>query len=450
MSGNISYELNKQLAALAGVTSIKDLQKSMEKDPESSSLAKACFKSEFKETATDFVVSCDLQNANLTEGDFQAKIVDNKIEFTYQANLEPSEGTADSENAQKIEMGKTIIDLTFPGEIVNVIENKKGLVTLIGKNKAQIAGNVSEPFDIKITSNCGVSCGVSMREIASAFREAPKNFSGVIKENLRFTKKNSPYVVKKSIQIPKDKIVYVEPGVTFQSNFPKNGNWENSHTFYLKGKIYFDGTREKPIKLLGKPKVHILTYFAPEGASVTAFNLNVVGGGNFTTNAGEEGYANLKIYDSIFDGLTDYWHIWYPKGENELVRNQFINTGFMDIGFGDDEGSTFKVINNVFKGMPKGSTDNPICWIRNWAAYNSTLVVSGNDFSAAKGPVLCLPAGYDSATIDGSGNYWGTISIKEIKKRVIDSEDSLKYLAEIKVDNPLSKRPVEVSNLRKS
>ena len=368
---------------------------------------------------------------------------------THIKDAEESKTKDGDDSTQIAEFGKTRLVINFPGEIKQVVENKKGLVSIVGKNQAIISGSGTEKFDIRLIASCSGVCGQTMKEMASKFREAPKNFSGRVTENLRFSKKNSPYLVKRSIEIPKGKVVYVEPGVVFRSQFPKNISWDKSSTFFLQGEIYFDGTKEQPINLLGAPNIHVLTSFAQIGAKLTAYNLNVIGGSTFTSNSGQEGYVNFKIYDSVFDGLTSYWYIWYPWGPNEILRNQFINTGFLDVGFSADENTSFLIKNNLFIGSPKKSSEPPTCWIRSWASYNAKLQVSENDFSQSKSPAVCVKEGYDSAEISATNNFWGTVSEVEIKKKVIDGEDGLRYLSIIDVSSPLAKRPEAISTLRK-
>ena len=448
VNGNLTYAIDRQLASLAGVRTLAELQKEAATQDELKSI---CTTFKWSENVSEYVGSCDLRNVSLKEGDLQVKVDKESIEFSYKSNLDSEDSNAKDSNGstQISDFGTTRLVINFPGEIKQVFENKKGLVALVGKNQAIISGSGTEKFDIRLVASCAGTCGQSVKEIASKYKEAPKNFAGMVSENLRFTKKNSPYTVKKTIEIPRGKSVYVEPGVVFRSQFPKNTSWNKSATFFLQGEIYFDGTKEQPINLLGAPNIHFLTSFAPVGAKLTAYNLNVVGGSTFTSNAGQEGYVNFRIYDSVFDGLSSYWYVWYPWGQNEIARNQFINTGFLDVGFRSDEGTTFSVTNNLFVGTPKKAPDGPTCWIRSWASYGAKLQVSENDFSQSKSPAVCVGEGYDSAAINASRNFWGTVTESEIKKKVIDGEDGLQYLSVIDVSYPLSKRPESISTLRK-
>ena len=448
VNGNLTYAFDRQLASLAEVNTLADLQKEASTQDELKSI---CTNFIWTETKSEYIGTCDLKNANLKEGDLLVKVEKDSIEFSFKSNLDAEDSKSkEKESSDQIaEFGTTRLVINFPGDIKQVVENKKGLVTLVGKRQAIISGSGTEKFDIRLTASCSGICGQTIKEMASKFKEAPKNFSGLVTENLRFAKKNSPYLVKKSIEIPKGKIVYVEPGVIFRSQFPKKNSWDKSSTFFLHGEIYFDGTKEQPINLLGAPNIHFLTASAPMGAKLTAHNLNVIGGSTFTSNSGQEGYVNFKIYDSVFDGLTSYWHIWYPWGQNEIFRNQFINTGFLDVGFRSDDSTSFAIKNNLFTGAPKKSSEPPTCWIRSWASYGAKLQVSENDFSQSKSPAVCVREGYDSAEINAANNFWGTVVAAEIKKKVIDAEDGLRYLSIIDTSSPLTKRPEAISALRK-
>jgi len=448
VNGNLKYAIDRQLASLAGVKTLADLQKEALNQEELKSI---CTSFKWTESASEYLGSCDLKNVNLKDGDLQVKVEKDSIEFFYKSNLDAKESNPKdgSGSTQITDFGTTRLVVNFPGEVKQVSENKKGLVTLVGKNQAVISGSGTEKFDIRLVASCSGNCGQTMKEVASKFKEAPKNFTGIVSEDLRFTKRNSPYLVKKSIEIPRGKIVYVEPGTIFRSQFSKKTPWNKSSTFFLQGELYFDGTKEEPISLLGAPNIHVLTSFAPAGSKLTAHNINVIGGSTFTSNSGQEGYVNFKIYDSVFDGLASYWHIWYPWGQNEISRNQFINTGFMDVGFRSEEGTSFVIMNNLFIGAPKKSQDGPTCWIRSWASYGTKLQVAENDFSQSKSPAVCVHEGYDSAAINASNNFWGTVTESEIKKKVVDGEDGLQYLSIIDVSSPLTKRPEAISTLRK-
>jgi hypothetical protein len=119
------------------------------------------------------------------------------------------------------------------------------------------------------------------------------------------------------------------------------------------------------------------------------------------------------------------------------------------VGFRSDDNTTFVIKNNLFTGAPKKSSEPPTCWIRSWASYGIKLQVSENDFSQSKSPAVCVREGYDSAEINAANNFWGTVAAAEIKKKVIDAEDGLRYLSIIDTSSPLTKKPEAISALRK-
>jgi hypothetical protein len=449
VDGKITYSIDKQVASLAGITSLSQLNSQVSGSSDAQGLDASCKEFKTKEESTAYVFECLFDNSTLKNGDVQVVVENEKIVFTYRSNIKESVEEAQESDSSTWELGKTEIRIKFPGPIENIQENKTGLVKKISNSEAVISGSGSEEFDIKIVSSCISKCGKALSEMAAEFKEAPSNFGGMIKENMRFSKRNSPYTVKKTIQVPKGKMIYVEPGVTFRSQFSPTRKWDESSTFFVQGDIYFAGTKSAPINLLGAPNIHIRTTFAEKGSAITAYHLNVLGGGTFTSNAGEEGYSTLRIFDSVFKDLRDSWAIWYPAGSNEISRNQFINTGILDIGFGSDEGqNSFVVKHNVFYGNAKKIFNNPTCWVRSWAAYNQKLLVEENDFSNSKSTALCIAPG-NSGAIDGRNNYWGTTSERQIKRKVIDGEDNLKYKSVIDVSNPLSERPQVIKDLRK-
>jgi hypothetical protein len=165
-------------------------------------------------------------------------------------------------------------------------------------------------------------------------------------------------------------------------------------------------------------------------------------GGNALVS-GSASYAFFSLKNSIISDVPTYQYIWYPTKPLVIEGNIFKNSGGMSIGFDGRPSSKrpntpqVTVRNNLFIGP--STTDY---WVENWVAYGSTLYVTGNAFTEGTYTAVALRKGYDSVSLDASGNFWGSIDQAKIATMVKDSKDGLDFLAEIKTNNPLSSSPL--------
>jgi len=436
-TGDLIYTIDKQLAAAAGLTSIEQIRAEFKKN--SSGPDNYCEDVAVKDESTSYVFTCDLKNSKLSSEDLSVEIQNESITFVFKQNTDQE----DSDNT--FEFGTVELQVTFPGKILEIVENKPGLVSKLSDRNVRISGSGSGVFNIKITSACDLKCGASISEVASTFKIAPKNFTGIISENLKFTRSNSPYTVTRTIQIPKGKAVYVEPGVTFNSKFNKKLQFNDAATFHVRGQIFLDGTKSSPINLNGKPNIHILTALADSDTKIYLNHVNIIGGQYLFSGGGS---FNLKMHESIISGIKYGSEISYPHGKNEISRNRFVKSGGFRIGFHGENGlNSFIIKDNIFEGRPITGEDNNTCWIENWAAYTSALVVTENDFSKASKHALCVI--YQSGVIDARGNFWGTAQQEKIGKLVLDAADSIKYPMIIDTSGALNSPTAVTLDIRK-
>jgi hypothetical protein len=271
---------------------------------------------------------------------------------------------------------------------------------------------------------------------AKNFKIAPTTIGGMISSDLRFTKGNSPYLVKSTIEIPKGKVVYVEPGVEFDSGSLTRLTDDKGATFHVQGKVYFDGSPEERIKLFGSPVTHFQSKFAGEDAGIYANYLHVVGGRNFIGDRTSESRINFKIHNSRIRNVKNSWEIVYPFGKNELVNNHFETTSQIRALVHTSSGE-LRIERNKFVGRAVGQSEKgKDCWIEGVAYYGGQLRVLENDFSKVEGFALCVL--YSDGQIDGRSNFWGSIDEVRIMQKVLDSRDGLSYPSIIDVSSPLS------------
>ena len=440
VTGVLEYGISKSLTEISGETwTLEKLQNSDEaKDAKS-----ICANGIWSENSQEFVMKCNFNSSQVLDPNLYFKIVDDKIEFHYAQNLDSNE--------ESIELGNVTMKVSFPGEIITIKENKPGTVLKSGNDKITLKAAGTAKIDVTVTSRCGTTCGVAttLGDVGSngkPYVAAPKTAGGLISENLRFTKVNSPYTLTSTLQIPKELSVMVDEGVEIKYDGPRYGvkgssiKFDQEVMFYVHGNIEFKGTDADSINLTGKPK----HYFMIEGSKDTA-NILING---VTFNGGSRlfygsGYANFSLKNSIIFDVPEQHYIWYPRKPLVIEGNIFKESGGMSIGF-DGRASSERPVtpqvtvrNNLFIGP--STTDY---WIENWVAYDSTLYVTGNAFTEGPYTAVTVQKGHESVSVNASGNYWGTTDQTKIAEMVKDSKDGLDFQTLIKTDNPLATSPV--------
>jgi hypothetical protein len=121
-----------------------------------------------------------------------------------------------------------------------------------------------------------------------------------------------------------------------------------------------------------------------------------------------------------------------------IERNIFRNSGGISLGFdgrvsSKNPAKTISIKNNLFVG--KATTGY---WVECWVSYGDVLKVSGNTFFGGPYNAVQIRSNSDSASMDASGNYWGTTNAQEIAAMVLDSSDSIQYKSAITTANPLA------------
>jgi hypothetical protein len=440
VTGILEYGISKSLSQISGETwTLEKLQNSDEaKDAKS-----ICTNGIWSENSQEFVMTCNFNSSQVMDPDLYFKIVDNKIEFHYAQNLDSDEDS--------IELGNVTMKIGFPGEIITIKENKPGTVTKSGSNQITLKAAGTAKIDVTVTSSCGTTCGVAttLGDVGTngkPYVNAPKTAGGLISENLRFTKANSPYTLTSTLQIPKELSVIVDEGVEIKYGGPRYGvkgstiKYDEEVMFYVHGNIEFKGTDANSINLTGKPR----HYFTIEGSKETAnilINGVIFNGGSRLVNG--SGYAHFSLKNSVIFDVPEYQYIWYPSKPLVIEGNIFKKSGGMSIGF-DGRASSGKPVtpqvtvrNNLFIGP--STTDY---WVENWVAYGSTLYVTGNAFTEGPYTAVTVRKGHDSVSVNASGNYWGTTDQTKIADMVKDSKYGLDFQTLIKTDNQLTASPV--------
>jgi hypothetical protein len=426
-SGKLLFSIDKSFAELAGINSLNDLKTS----PEQIKVTDSCKGTRLYESPSSYVTECNVSRSVLADDTFNSSIIDGQVVFTYKAT--------NSEGDSSVSFGATNLRVKFPGNIERVESVNPSQVSRVNKRTVLIQGLATDNYDIKVYASCGKKCVVSGSSLAGrsedpnnpGFARANKRLGGMITQNTIFTRANSPYTITKTLQVPLGLTVKVEPGVTIVSNAQT--------MFRVQGEVLFEGDASRPINLNGRPQTFFQTKGAPKGSKIHLNFVNLNGGG-IISEIGGSSAVDWHIKNSRIVDVKKRWYVWYPT--KFLVEDSvFRNSGGIDIGVDTrEEGAEPATIrNNLFDGP---STTG--FWVAAWASYGKPISITGNHFKGDGFTVLKIKPQYDSAFIDASGNYWGTLNSKKIEDKVLDAADSLKYKSKIDLSRPLSSRPAGV------
>jgi hypothetical protein len=252
---------------------------------------------------------------------------------------------------------------------------------------------------------------------------AATSIGGLLNTDLILTKSQSPYSLSSTLQIPAGVKVTVEAGVEIQSNGLQTMFWNQ-------GNLTFNGTRDNPIRLTGKPSLYILTKNAEVGSQLNVKGVLFNGGRSVWSNQGYSGYFSLVFEDNEVKDVTDFIYVWYLLNKAVIQRNVFVNSGGLSVGF--SEGKDVSILNNLFIGP---STTG--YWVESWASYGGQLEVHNNEFRGGPYIAVQLKPDYKEAKISATGNFWGSQTQLDVSKMVNDRIDSLSYVGTIDISGPL-------------
>jgi hypothetical protein len=244
---------------------------------------------------------------------------------------------------------------------------------------------------------------------------ADTEVGGELKKNTTWTASNSPYILIKTVIVPKKYTLTIEPGVTV--SMPGNYN----DMFTLEGRIIALGEENNKIIFDGGGNSN---FFNAQGSTATAFldlDYCEIRNGGYLWN---HGYGYFHLRHSLMENLSNRSYIFYPGNDIYIEHNEFKNTGGFSIGLGDGINAYIKY--NLFNGKNPALPSFEDYHIQNWASFgDSETVVQYNTFSPDDGIVLRLPSGYNSAAMMASENYWGTTDEEIINDMIYDKNDDM-------------------------
>ncbi|MDW8023844.1 MAG: PKD domain-containing protein, partial [Nitrososphaerota archaeon] len=244
---------------------------------------------------------------------------------------------------------------------------------------------------------------------------------GIIWENTTWTLENSPYIIMKTVQIPENVTLIIEPGVTViaSPSLP-----EREFLFVFAGKIYAHGASDSKITFDGGGKNGFfghVSYDRP--TALLSLKHCIIKNGSFLIWPESGGYGcYLELKYSEIVGITrgSDIPIWHSNQDIFIEQNIFVDSaGFR---FASSVSSVY-IKNNLFIGCRPGVYG---ALIVNWyCGSGGATIVKYNSFIGAKN-VLSLPEGYFNAAIIATENYWGTTDTGVIDSMIYDKKDNIK------------------------
>lgn len=249
----------------------------------------------------------------------------------------------------------------------------------------------------------------SSQATANVTAVAPTPIGGIVSTDTHLTASNSPYLLTSDLQVAYGVTLTVDPGVRVVST---------GASIKVYGTLKVAGTSSSYVQFDAVPIYNSGTSNAE--VSLIEIAYAKINGGSIYAPTGNGIYGSLSLTDSVLTGVGSYMYLWYPVKDSFIERNVFKNSGGISVGV-DTRSTPTKVYirNNVFSGVVGDA-------VANWASYGGeTTVVSANSFLDTGKVVLRLPAGYSSAAMTATGNYWGTSDQAQIQTRIYDKTNDL-------------------------
>ena len=154
-SGKERYEISRQIAVLAGITSLDSL-KAQASSPSSTKSSSECPNVGYSETASSFVVECTFSSTPLTTGDLTAIKQGDGILFKYEQSSDSMSSTSGADSGipglGDGNLGSTNLTINFPGDIQVVGGANANKATKVDADTITIQATATEKLDIQVTS----------------------------------------------------------------------------------------------------------------------------------------------------------------------------------------------------------------------------------------------------------------------------------------------------------
>lgn len=239
---------------------------------------------------------------------------------------------------------------------------------------------------------------------------------GIISSDTTWAEVNSPYLITSTVQIPTGVTLTIEPGVSIA--MPSSGDM-----FLLHGTLSALGAINNEIVLDGQGNSVVIT--AEGGSGSAELNYCVIRnalmlwdeGGHFrlthcelinlTSSAGNPLHKQCVLLDN-------------PTGDTYIEYNKFVNSGAVTVYQAAGRDGNVYIRYNLFQNM--------LSPIHHAGGTPGTcqLIVNYNSFIDTEGMVLWLEQDFETASINGIENYWGTTDTDIIDQKIYDKNDDIR------------------------
>ena len=230
---------------------------------------------------------------------------------------------------------------------------------------------------------------------------------GIIWENTTWTLENSPYTLTDTVQIPVNVTLTIEPGVTIMR--PTSGDM-----FLLHGTLFAHGTINEKIVFDGGGNSEFFTTWGGEGNAFLDFC--IIRNGYRFWNRG--GYFNLTR--SELNNLTDEILLESPSADICIEYNKFVKTGGLNAHQAAGRTCKISVRYNLFQNI-----SSPINNAGGSPGQNE-MIVKRNSFISIDEIILSLALDFDTAIMNATENYWGTLDTDLIDSKIYDRNDDIR------------------------
>ena len=235
---------------------------------------------------------------------------------------------------------------------------------------------------------------------------------GEIRNNATWTKDGSPYVLYRTVEIPNNVTLTIEPGVTITMD----GAFD---MFSVKGKIIAKGTAEEKIIFDGGGNSMFFNALNSTGLALVDLEYCEIRNG---LALWKNGFGSFNLRYSLLENLSESSYLYFPVNDIAIEYNEFRQAAGFSIRQGGE--NRIMIRHNLFNAKHPNLKILDDYYIQSLASFeNAQLIVEYNSFLNISGAVIKLYPGEIMAKMSVPHNYWGTTDTATIDAMIYDKHD---------------------------